>query len=250
MDNQKPEKQVITTLNVNLEDENRLRFLALELAKGIEEPEIILKRLGWNEDDYDEIKQSRVFKAMLRTYSEEWQGASNTQKRVRLKSAVNIEAALPDFYTAMINPNEPLMARVKTLEILGKLGGLGGSETIAGQNGVGGNGQYFKLEIHMDRDRPPIIIDGGTLSRVETGEPALGPAPEGEPNLTPESIKLGQSTLSSSSLSQSSLLNDVEWEDLSVDNLKEELEKTRKQSQKLTLPEFFGKPGKPFIPEE
>ena len=163
------QKLPITTLNVKFEDENRLRLLALELAKGIEDPSEILKKLEWSEEDYNEIKESRIFKAMLNQYIQEWRGAGNTQKRVKLKSAVNIEAALPDFYAAMINPNEPLMARVKTLEVLGKLGGLGNSEPIVGP--VGGNGQYFKLEIHMDRDRPPIIIDGGTFPIATTFGP-------------------------------------------------------------------------------
>jgi hypothetical protein len=155
----------ITTLNVNLEDENRLRLLALELAKGIEEPAEILKKLEWSEEDYEEIASSRVFKAMLNQYIQEWRGAGNTQKRVKLKSATNIEAALPDFYAAMINPNEPLMARVKTLEILGKFSGLGVGENVPVAGGA--TGQYFKLEIHMDRGSPPIIIDGGTAGDVE-----------------------------------------------------------------------------------
>lgn len=183
-------------LNVNFEDEKRLRVLAMELAKGIEEPEKVLKKLQWDEADYAEISQSRIFQAMLSQYIQEWNGAGNTQRRVKLKSAVNIEAALPDFYSAMINPNEPLMARVKTLEVLSKIGGLGVSEAVSNQNSSGGNGQYFKLEIHLDRDKPPIIIDAGVM---------------------PDPV-LGEDTPESKELHQSELLDDQPFEELTGEN--------------------------------
>lgn len=202
-------KLEITTLNVNLADENRLRFLALELAKGIYEPNEILDKLGWTEQDYEEIANSRVFKSMLRQYISEWRGAGNTKKRVQLKSIINIEAALPDFYTAMINPNEPLMARVKTLEILSKLGGLGGSEPpVSGGNG--GNGQYFKLEIHMDRGAPPIIIDGGPTVPPMSGDSMLSGVGVLPQEFTPESKQIDGQV----ELPQSELLADQPWEEL------------------------------------
>lgn len=198
-------KLEITTLNIKLEDENKLRFLALELAKGVLEPEELLEQLGWDEDDYNEISKSRIFRQMLRDYKTEWNGAGNTKKRVQLKSVVNIEAALSNFYAAMIDPNEPLMARVKTLEILGKLGGLGQSETVGmGANG-GGNGQYFKLEIHMDRGAPPIIIDGGVVGGTigQRAEPVFSED-------TPESNE---------GITQSALLQDQNWDELTGEDL-------------------------------
>lgn len=198
-------KLEITTLNIKLEDENKLRFLALELAKGVLEPEELLEKLGWDEDDYNEISKSRIFRQMLRDYKTEWNGAGNTKKRVQLKSVVNIEAALSNFYAAMIDPNEPLMARVKTLEILGKLGGLGQTEAVNGV-GAGGNGQYFKLEIHMDRGAPPIIINGGVIDGGTVGQMAESVFLED----TPESNE----GITHGTLSQSALLADQPWEDL------------------------------------
>lgn len=198
-----PSKKLeIVTLEVRPEEETKLRYLAMEIAKGIEEPKDILAKLKWSEEDYQEIIGTRVFKDMLAQYTGEWQSASNTKKRVELKSAVNIEAALPDFYAAMINPNEPLMARVKTLEVLGKIARLGGGEPVQG-GGVGG-GQHFKLEIHMDRGPPTIIEMGGGIP-VESPEFTLESS-EFENFVVGEPVNV--------IVEQSSLLADQEWEDL------------------------------------
>ena len=52
-----------------------------------------------------------MFRQMLRTAQDEWEGASNTHKRIKLKAAVNIEEALPHFFKAMTSDKEPLARR-------------------------------------------------------------------------------------------------------------------------------------------
>lgn len=138
------------------DDEKRLRELATSLAKGIEDPKLLIERLGFTSEDYQELAESHTFKAMLNEAIAEWQGASNTHKRVKLKAAVNVEAALPHFYHAMTNDKEPLSSKVKALEIMARIGQLGNPEIMPQ-----GPGQYFKLEINLGQGIAPVIIENG-----------------------------------------------------------------------------------------
>lgn len=142
-------------------DEKRLRELAAQLAKGIEDPTILIERLGFTPNDYEDLSQTRTFKAILNEAMSEWQGANNTHKRIKLKAAVNVEEALPHFYQAMVNDKEPLSSRVKALEVVSRIGQLGNPEIVPQ-----GAGQYFKLEINLGVNAQgeriaPVILENG-----------------------------------------------------------------------------------------
>jgi hypothetical protein len=138
------------------DEERRIRILINELAKGIEFLPDLLKRLGFTQQDYEELAQTRTFKLMLEQASAEWAGAANTHKRVRLKAAVNIEEALPSLYNGMVSMTEPLSSRVKAFEIMARIGGLGNPDPVQGQAG-----SSFQLTIHLDGDKAPMVIEGG-----------------------------------------------------------------------------------------
>jgi hypothetical protein len=137
-------------------DEKRLRDLAAGLIRGIEEPEIILERCGFTTDDYTELSETRMFRQMLREAQEEWEGARNTHKRIKLKAAVNIEEALPHFFQAMTDVKEPLSSKVKAFEVVSRVAGLGNPEPVAA-----GNGQFFKLEINLGGGAPSLVLANG-----------------------------------------------------------------------------------------
>jgi hypothetical protein len=126
-------------------DEQRLRELAQGVAKDMEEIPDLVRRLGFTMEDYAELCTTKVFRGMLDEALNEWQGANNTYKRTKLKAAINVELALPSFYTAMTNAAEPLSARVKVLEVVSRIGGLGNPEPVAA-----GIGSAFNLTIHLD----------------------------------------------------------------------------------------------------
>ena len=135
-------------------DEQRLRDLAHGMAKDIEDTDRLLERLGFTRGDYDELAQTRTFKTMLSQATSEWEGASNTHKRIKQKAAVNIEEALPHFFQAMTDPKEPLSSKVKAFEVVSRVAGLGNPEPIAA-----GNGQFFKLEINLGSGKPALVIE-------------------------------------------------------------------------------------------
>ena len=141
------------------QDEQKLRELAAGVVRGIEEPEAILARLGLTSSDYTDLSETRMFRQMLRTAQDEWEGASNTHKRIKLKAAVNIEEALPHFYKAMTSDKEPLSSKVKAFEVVSRVAGLGQAEPVNA-----GAGQFFKLEINLGGNVPPMVLASGVES--------------------------------------------------------------------------------------
>jgi hypothetical protein len=115
-----------------------------------------MERCGFSSGDYTELSETRMFRQMLREAQEEWEGARNTHKRIKLKAAVNIEEALPHFYRAMTSDKEPLSAKVKAFEAVSRVAGLGIPEPAAA-----GNGQFFKLEINLGGGVPSLVLQGG-----------------------------------------------------------------------------------------
>ena len=134
-------------------DEIKLRTLASELAKDIEDLPIILTRLGLTQPEYEELCDTKMFRAMLDQAYHEWQGATNTGKRIKLKAAINIEEALPSMHAAIVNEKENLASRVKAFEVMARIGGLGNPEPQMASQGA-----TFQLTIHYSDDKPPIIL--------------------------------------------------------------------------------------------
>jgi hypothetical protein len=137
-------------------DEQRLRELANGIVRGIQTPEEVLARLDFTHDDYTELSDTRAFRQMLREAQDEWEGARNTHKRIKLKAAVNIEEALPHFYTAMTSDKEPLSSKVKAFEVVARVAGLGNPEPVGA-----GAGQFFKLEINLGGGVAPMVLESG-----------------------------------------------------------------------------------------
>jgi hypothetical protein len=171
-------------------DEARLRNLATGLARQIEDPAVLLKRLGFTSEDYQELSESRIFKTILTQAITEWEGAANTHKRVKLKAAVNVEESLPSFYQAMTNPKEPLSSRVKALEIITRIAGLGMNEPVPI-----GNGQFFKLQINLGGGLAPLVIANAS------------------PIIENEDLEEAPVDLQVASYSQSKLFDDLPLED-------------------------------------
>ena len=154
--------------SLTLNDEARLRELANAIAKDVEDNDKLLERLGFTREDYDTLCETRTFKAMLNEAAGEWEGASNTHKRIKLKAAINVEQALPHFFQAMTGDKEPLSSKVKALEVVARVAGLGNTELAPA-----GGGQYFKLEINLGGNKPPMVIE----NMVDAEPPYSGSKP-------------------------------------------------------------------------
>jgi hypothetical protein len=182
------------------QDEQKLRDLAAAIVRGIEEPETVLTRLGLTSSDYIDLSETRMFRLMLRTAQDEWEGASNTHKRIKLKAAVNIEEALPHFFKAMTSEKEPLSSKVKAFEVVSRVAGLGQTEQVAS-----GAGQFFKLEINLGGNIPPMVLGAGVESMTIEHEMQ-------EMRVHPLGVELASPL--GGGLTQSSLFSSLPLEDL------------------------------------
>lgn len=124
--------------------------------------EDILARHEVDADHWDEIQTNARFKNYLRGAVEEWQSASNTAERVKLKSMAFVEEALPEFFARAHDPKEPLSAKTEVLKTIAKFAGVGGSVDGAVQGerltvtiNLGADNQ-----LRIEKDVTPQVIDG------------------------------------------------------------------------------------------
>lgn len=101
--------------------------LAREIAMDIKPLEDILSTHGIDQSQWLTITETHRFQGYLRGAIEEWQSATNTAERVRLKSLSFVEEALPEFYARAHDPKESLAAKTEVLKTVAKFAGVGGT---------------------------------------------------------------------------------------------------------------------------
>lgn len=127
--------------------------------------EDILVTHGVTQERWAEIQANPGFQSYLRQFVEEWQSATNTQERVRLKSLSMVEESLAEFYARMHDPNENLPAKTELLKTIAKFAGVGG------QVDTGVSGEKLTVTINLgadnqlriERDVTPQVIEGEAL---------------------------------------------------------------------------------------
>lgn len=136
--------------------------LAREIAMDIQPIEAILKNLELDDGQWEEIQQNPTFKSYLRGAVEEWQSATNTAERVKLKSMAFVEEALPEFFARAHDPKEPLSAKTEVLKTVAKFAGVGGSVegAVAGEKLTVTINLGADNQLRIERDVTPQVIDG------------------------------------------------------------------------------------------
>lgn len=136
--------------------------LARELAMDMRPVEDILATHEVTSDQWDDIANHPVFQGYLRGALEEWQSATNTQERVRMKSLAFVEEALPEFFARAHDPKETLTAKIEVLKTISKFAGVGGTVdgAIAGERMVVTINLGADHQFTIARDVTPQVIDG------------------------------------------------------------------------------------------
>jgi hypothetical protein len=136
--------------------------LARELAMDIHPLEDILKAHGIEPKQWGYIQDMPRFQALLETETAQWNGALNTQERVKIKASAMIEEWLPEAHERMHDRGESLNAKTELGKLIRDLAGFS-------KNGVGveGSGERFSVTINLGADAslkfekqlPPMVID-------------------------------------------------------------------------------------------
>ena len=134
--------------------------LARELAADIRSLDEILEIYEVSAEQWRSISSNATFQMYLRRCIEEWNSASNTSERVRLKSMAFIEESLPEFYARAHDPKENLNHKVEVLKTVARFAGIGGSLD------TGAVGERLSVTINLGNEQLRIERN----SNPESGE--------------------------------------------------------------------------------
>jgi hypothetical protein len=108
--------------------EGKLLRLAAEIAMEINPIGDILRGQGVTDEEWGRIQTHPRFQMLLLDAVREWNKATNTPERVKVKSATMLEQALPDMYGRIVDNKESLAAKTELLKLIAKLAGIGDSK--------------------------------------------------------------------------------------------------------------------------
>ena len=107
------------------QNDNKFLKLAREIAMDMKAMDEILAMHDVDADEWEFIKSSAAFQAVLKRAISEWATATNTRDRVALKSLAMVEESLPEFYVRMHDPKESLAAKTEVLKAISRFAGVG-----------------------------------------------------------------------------------------------------------------------------
>ena len=140
------------TIPAGVYDEAKLVKLARQIAMGIKDLPDILFDNDLTLREWDILKELPIFGRTLEGEVKAWEGAGNTQERVKVKAAAMLEEYLPELYARLNDRQEPLMAKMKAVEMVSRMAGFSDREgAVAGSPG----------------DKVQVIINLGADTRVE-----------------------------------------------------------------------------------
>lgn len=149
---------------VTAENEQAIRSLAIEMARGINDSDEILERFSLSKEDFEHIARSRMFQSLLEQAVKEWGSASNTAERVKIKTQALIEEALPAMFAELRDDKHPLSSRADLFGRLARIGALGNAPA-----GAGNTGDVFKININLGDDKH-IAIEHSLPTKVIEGD--------------------------------------------------------------------------------
>ena len=152
----------VTTELTSSNNDVMMLKLAREIAMDIQPIDNILTTHELTAEQWDEIQQNPRFKSYLRGAMEEWQSATNTAERVKLKSMAFVEEALPEFFARAHDPKEPLAAKTEVLKTIAKFAGVGGTVegALSGEKMVVTINLGADNQLRIERDVTPQVIEG------------------------------------------------------------------------------------------
>jgi len=151
------------TIPVGVYDDIKLVKLAREIAMGIKDLPDVLFDNSLTQLEFESIQRLPHFNKMLAAEIAAWGSATNTSERVKLKAGAMIEEYLPELYARLNDRDEPLMGKIKAMELISKMAGYG--TTDIPQEGKPGDRVHVIINLGADtrleyrKTLPPKVID-------------------------------------------------------------------------------------------
>lgn len=127
-----------------INDDLDMVALAREIAMDINPLETILQQRSISDKTWSKLQKNPHFARLLASEIEQWQGALNTQERVKIKSAAMLEFWLPTLNARMHDTQEGLGNVVEASKMLSRLAGIGVNGEI-----TAAIGERFSITINM-----------------------------------------------------------------------------------------------------
>lgn len=137
-----------TELLVSNDLEATLVALAREIAMDIRPFEEILKTHQITPETWIKLQSTPRFVALVESETAAWNGALNTQERLKLKSASMLEEWLPELNARLHDQKELLSAKLEGGKLIARLAGAG----LNGFGVDGGGGERFSVTINLGGD--------------------------------------------------------------------------------------------------
>lgn len=136
--------------------------LAAELAAQLDSKANILDRFGISVEQWNRLRQSQVFKQMLKEKLEEFRGAANVNKRIRMKAGIAAEDTVVDLHAIAVSRETTPSVRIEAMKLLNKLAGTDAPEGEGGGRGfsitinLGGHAGDQEIDVTPRLNRPVI----------------------------------------------------------------------------------------------
>ena len=117
--------------------------LAREIAQDIFPLEQVIRLHKLSDEEWLTISIHPRFVRILSDMQREWNAASNTAERIKVKAQAGLETQLETFIADMGDPTIPLAQRTETARMLARLGELDG------QNLGGADGSRFVIQLNI-----------------------------------------------------------------------------------------------------
>lgn len=137
--------------------------LAREIAMEQHELDMILERNGVTPKQFQAIMKLDRFQKLLSDEITNWNSATNTTERVKIKAAAMIEEWLPEAFGQLHNEQAPLLHRTDLAKLVARLGGMEKSNLD-----MSAGGERFSVTINLGADQqlnfqkelPQKVIEG------------------------------------------------------------------------------------------
>ena len=149
----------IAEINDDLELVHLSPTIAAELAAGLTSPESVPKKYNMSDEQWERLKKSKLFLAMLADAGQRFKGDLGASARITLKSEILLEEALPVLGDIVHNKEVGTQQKIDSVKQLSVLAG----RTQRSEGSKGSVGTGFNVNIHINTGdevkSAPIVIE-------------------------------------------------------------------------------------------